>query len=142
MKIINGEGLLLGRLAGEVAKGALRGEEYAIVNCEKIVISGKPELVVAREAQRRLRKGYPPKSQKLSRRPDFFVRRTIRGMLPRKKGRGIEALKRIRCYTSLPQELASKTLQTIAPAHSQKLPTRKKITVGDVCRALGGNIRT
>ena len=33
--VINGEGLLLGRMASLVAQRALRGEKIAIVNAEK-----------------------------------------------------------------------------------------------------------
>ena len=39
--IINGDGLLLGRLASITAKRALAGEQIAIVNVENVIISGK-----------------------------------------------------------------------------------------------------
>ena len=38
--VIDGDGLLLGRLASMVARRAMSGEEIAIVNAEKAVISG------------------------------------------------------------------------------------------------------
>ena len=41
MKIYNGEGMILGRLAAIAAKEALLGEEVKVVNCEKVIISGK-----------------------------------------------------------------------------------------------------
>ena len=59
MKIYNGENMLLGRLASRVAKDALLGEEVKVVNCEKIVLSGKKVLVFKEEKEKRLRKGYP-----------------------------------------------------------------------------------
>ena len=40
MKIIDGKGAVLGRLASNVAKEALGGEEIAILNCEEIIITG------------------------------------------------------------------------------------------------------
>ena len=60
MKIYNGEGMMLGRLAARVAKDALLGEEVKVVNCEKIVISGAKAVTLARAAQKRGR--YPARS--------------------------------------------------------------------------------
>ena len=59
MKVYNGEDLILGRLAGVVAKDALLGEEVRVVNCEKVVITGLLNAIVAREKHRRDRKGHP-----------------------------------------------------------------------------------
>ncbi|PIN74251.1 50S ribosomal protein L13 [Candidatus Woesearchaeota archaeon CG10_big_fil_rev_8_21_14_0_10_45_16] len=137
-KIYDGKGLILGRLASLVAKDALLGEEVKVINCDKIVISGRKENTVAREKQRRDRKGYPLKSAKFSRLPDRFVRRTIRGMLPWKQERGKTAFKRIMCYIGVPGELSGK--ETIAPeqASAKKLPTLKYTTIGETCKSLGG----
>src|SRR3989344_711074 len=98
MKIYDGKGMVLGRLAARAAKDVLLGEEVKVVNCEEIVISGKQTTVFAREKQRRDRKGYPLKSAKFSRLPDRFVRRSIRGMLPWKLARGKEAFRNVLCY--------------------------------------------
>ncbi len=38
--VVDAEGMLLGRLASIVARRSLTGEEFAIVNAEKAVISG------------------------------------------------------------------------------------------------------
>ena len=90
MRIYNGEGMVLGRMATVIAKESLLGEEVKVVNCEKMIISGKKTNTVAQEKQKRDRKGYPLKSAKFSRLPDRYVRRTIRGMLPWKQARGKE----------------------------------------------------
>ena len=37
MKIINGEGVRLGRIASYIAKESLKGENIALLNCDKIV---------------------------------------------------------------------------------------------------------
>ena len=137
MKIINGEGLLLGRVCSYAAKAALMGEEVKIVNCEKIVISGDKQKVLAQELQKRRRRGYPLKSSKLSRLPDRFVRRAVRGMLPFKKERGRLAYKRVMCYPGLPEEWADKA-ETLEKASAKKLPTLKYTTVGEICRLLRG----
>lgn len=137
MKVINGEGLLLGRVCSTAAKAALLGEEVRIVNCEKIVISGDKQQTFAKEKAKRDRKGYPLKSAKFSRLPDRFVRRTIRGMLPRKKERGRTALKRIMCYAGLPEEFKSQMI-TVEKCKAEKLPTLKYTTVKEICNWLRG----
>jgi len=47
MEIIDGEGLILGRLASEVAKKLLKDKDkrVAIVNAERVVISGAKETI-------------------------------------------------------------------------------------------------
>ena len=137
MKVYNGEGMILGRLAAKAAKEALLGEEVKIVNCEKIVISGDKDNTHAREKRRRDRKGYPLKSAKHSRLPDRFVRRTVRGMLPWKLARGKEAFKRVMCYRGIPENLAGELI-SIKEAAAAKLPTLKYTTVGEVCNRLSG----
>lgn len=138
MKIYNGENMILGRLAAAVAKEALLGEEVIVINCEKIVISGRKSNTFARELQRRKRKGYPLKSQARSRLPDRFVRRGIRGMLPWKTARGKEAFRKIMCYIGTPKNVELKDVITIKNASASKLPTLKHTTIGEVCTQLGG----
>ena len=140
MKIYNGDGMILGRLATLVAKDTLLGEEVKVVNCEKIIVSGKKEKTFANEKQKRARKGYPLKSAKLSRLSDRFVRRTIRGMLPWKQSRGKEAFKRVMCYRGIPEGIAEGDLITLKKAAASKLPTLRYITVGEICKNLGGKL--
>ena len=137
MKVYNGEGIVLGRLAVQVAKDALLGEEVRVVNCEKIIISGVKTTTFAHEKQRYERKGYPLKNAKFSRIPDRYVRRSIRGMLPWKTTRGREAFKRIMCYRGLPEEFKGELI-VITNASIKKLPILKYTTVGEVCKHLGG----
>ncbi|PIN88029.1 50S ribosomal protein L13 [Candidatus Woesearchaeota archaeon CG10_big_fil_rev_8_21_14_0_10_32_24] len=140
MKIYNGEGMLLGRLATYIAKDALLGEEVKVVNCAQIMISGRKVTSFDHEKERRARKGYPTKSAKHIRLSDRFVRRAIRGMLPWKQTRGREAYKRVMCYTTIPAELEGQEMITIESASVQKLPTLKYITVGQLMKhLLGGN---
>lgn len=137
MKVYNGEGIILGRLASAAAKASLLGEEVRVVNCEKIIVSGQPTEAIQRAKIRRDRKGYPLKSAKHSRVPEKYVRRSIRGMLPWKFTRGREAFKRIKCYRGLPAELTNQELIKIADASVKKLPMLKYITVKEICQAIG-----
>ena len=67
MKVYNGDGIILGRLATRVAKDVLLGEEVKVVNCEKIIVSGNKTAVLAHEVRRWTRGGYPPKKTNHSR---------------------------------------------------------------------------
>jgi large subunit ribosomal protein L13 len=137
MKIYNGENMLLGRLGSLVAKDALLGEEVRVVNCDKIMVSGKKFNVYANVKERRLRKGYPLKSAKLSRLPERYVRRSIRGMLPWKHTRGKEAFKRIMCYSGTPEELADQKYVEMKGISVKKLPTMNFVTVKEICKYTG-----
>ncbi|MBD3189348.1 MAG: 50S ribosomal protein L13 [Candidatus Heimdallarchaeota archaeon] len=138
--IIDAEGAILGRLATRVAKRLLGGESIHLVNVEKMVISGKPQSTIAKYKQRfGIRSKYNPLRGPFHyRRPDRFVRRTIRGMLPHKKPRGKDAYHRLRCFISVPEEFSDSKLERITKADSAKL-TVKSITVGELCKELGWN---
>ena len=138
MKIYNGAGQILGRMATAIAKDVLLGEEVRVVNAEKVIISGDKVNTFAREHQRLLRGGHPHRSQIRTRLPDRFVRRTIRGMLPWKIARGKEAYKRVLCYVGIPEVFAKEKLILLDHASQKKLPTLKYITVGEVLKHLGG----
>ncbi len=109
MKIIDGEGCVLGRLASFAAKEALKGEEIIILNCEKVIITGNKENINEKIEERRKRHGDSQKGPIYPRQKDRIVKRAIRGMLPdHRKGRGKEAYKRIKCYTGIPKEYENK----------------------------------
>ncbi len=140
MRIINAEGLILGRLASKVAKMLLEGEEVVIVNAEKAIITGNREDIFAKYKQRtELRtRTNPRKGPFYPKRSDEIVRRTVRGMLPWKTDRGRRAFKRLRVYVGVPREFEGKELETISEAHMSRLATPKYVTVGEVAKFLGG----
>lgn len=106
MKVIEGKDAILGRVASYVAREALKGEEFAIVNCEQMIITGNKKDIEEYYESKRKRVGSTLKGPKISRTSEKIVKRTIRGMLPNyRKGRGREALKRIKCYVGVPAEL-------------------------------------
>ena len=103
MEVIDATDTILGRLASEVAKKALKGEEIVIVNAEKAVISGNKEFIFKKYLERRNR-GTPQHGPFFPSRPDMIVRRAVRGMLPYKTQKGKEALKRVKVFISVPEE--------------------------------------
>jgi large subunit ribosomal protein L13 len=114
VRIINGEGTILGRLASIVAKELLKGEEINIVNCEKIIITGNRKNIEENFNKKRGRYGSSQKGPIHSRDSEKIVKKTIRGMLPdHRKGRGSEAYKRVKCYIGMPKEFEGKQIEKI-----------------------------
>jgi large subunit ribosomal protein L13 len=136
--VINGDGLILGRLASLVAQRALAGEEIAIVNAEKAIISGSRERVLANYKHKRERGASGDRwGPFVPRRPDHLMKRTIRGMLPYKRPRGVDAMKRIRCYVGVPVELVGKETEVLEAAHMDRLNNPQFVTLGMVSTSLG-----
>ncbi len=134
--VIDGDGLLLGRLASMVARSAMSGEEIAIVNAEKAVISGSRARVLANYGHKRSR-GSREGGPFFPRRPDHIVKRTIRGMLPYKRTVGSDAFKRVRVYVGVPVEFTGSEREVLEEAHMNRLNTPKFVTVGAVSTFLG-----
>ena len=57
-------------------------------------------------------------------------------MLPRRKPKGILALKRLRVYLGAPKEFENNEFQTIFEANADKLKS-PYITVGDLAKEIG-----
>ena len=136
--VINGDGLLLGRLASLVAQRGLAGEEIAIVNVENVVISGSRARVLANYRHKRERGASGAHwGPFVPRRPDHLMKRTIRGMLPYKRPRGAEAMKAIRCYVGVPAEFVGREMEVLEEAHMNRLNNPSHITLGAVSTFLG-----
>jgi|TARA_Y100000310_G_scaffold335856_1_gene418920 large subunit ribosomal protein L13 len=103
--MINGKGMILGRLASYVAKEAMKGEEIAVVNCQDVIITGNKKNIQEKFLEKRTKVGSGQKGPKHSRLNERIVKRTIRGMVGNhRKGRGKETFSRIRCYDGIPKE--------------------------------------
>lgn len=137
MKVINGEQMLLGRVGSIVAKSALLGEEVALVNCEKLMVTGSKRSILDRQRIMADRKGKPTKGVFYERRPDFFVRKIIRHMLP-PNPRGRAAYKKIKCYISVPKQFETSKMEAFKFAHVNKIPNLKYMSIADICRSMGG----
>jgi len=136
--IIDGEGLVLGRLASIVSKKLLEGEEITILNSEKIIISGTKDWAYAKYKQRidRASISNPRRmGPKYPRRPDDIFRRTVRGMIPYKKPTGRDAFKSLKVYLGVPQEFEGQELVQVEEAVPQNIT--KSVELGKLSRLLG-----
>ena len=75
------------------------------------------------------------------RRPDTYVRRVIRGMLPRKKPKGRTAFRRVRVYIGVPEEYRDKSTVKVPGAEASKLRCAY-ITVGELSNEIGAPWKT
>jgi large subunit ribosomal protein L13 len=135
---IDASGLILGRMSSIVAKRLLAGESIVIINAEKAIVSGK-RLTIVKEARAFLEKGHPGKGPFHPRRPDQIVRRTIRGMLPRRLPKGQIAFKRLKVFLGVPSEFRNVKFQTIPEADFNKLRC-SFVTVGELAKEIGYRI--
>lgn len=136
--IIDGEGLVLGRLASKVSKKLLQGEDITVLNADKIVISGTKEWAYVKYKQRidRASISNPRKmGPKYPRRPDDIFRRTVRGMLPYKKPKGRDAFKSLKVYVGIPKEFQDQ--ETLKPLEAQPRHIIKSVELGKVSHLLG-----
>ena len=146
-QLIDASNKLLGRFCSQVAKMALLGEYIVIINAKDAIISG---------TKRNIHENYlarlnistatnPLKGPFHERRPDTLMRRVIKQMLPRKKFRGKEALKRVHVYISeIPERFKTRyqNLVSIEIEYADKKRLsyyNKFITLDNLCQRIGWN---
>ena len=134
--IIDASGAILGRLSTFTAKRLLNGEEIAVVNSEKAIISGKKSSIKNRYKTKR-EVGTYRKGPFFPRKPDMIVKRTIRGMIPYQTPHGRTAFKRLKCYVGVPKEFEGKKFESIKSAEKQPVDF---VTIEDLSKSLGAKI--
>ena len=138
-QVVDASNQILGRMASYVAKQALDGKRVVVLNAERAVISGTKARVVAR-AKTKLKTrtlGNLEKGPTHPRRPDNYVRRVIRGMLPWKKTSGKEAFRRVHVYIGTPDEYQGKEPVRIRDADASRLRV-PYISVAQLSQEIGG----
>jgi large subunit ribosomal protein L13 len=134
--IIDAEGATLGRLSTNAAKNLLNGEEIAIVNSEKAIISGKKPSIKEHYKQK-IEVGTYRKGPFFPRMPDRIVKRSIRGMIPYQTPHGRAAYKRLKCYIGIPKEFEGKNFEKIKEAEKKPVDY---ITIKELSKSLGAKI--
>jgi large subunit ribosomal protein L13 len=134
--LIDANDAIVGRVASFAAKQALLGNKVSIINIEKSIMTGNKEFMLADYHHRKVELGQPQTGPFISRMPDRFVRRMIRGMVPYKTVRGKEALQRTRCYIGIPLQFKDKKPEKVPGADLSKLTTTKYMRIGELCKLL------
>ena len=133
--IIDADKAILGRMCTNVAKRLLNGEQIAIVNSEKAIITGKKSAIKARYKQKR-DVGTYRKGPFFPRMPDRLVKRSVRGMIPYQTPHGRTAFKKLKCYIGIPKDFEGKSFEQIEDAKKQPVDY---MTVDELSKFLGVN---
>lgn len=137
--VIDATNLILGRMASIVAKMLLTGYKVIIVNAEKAVVSGKPRMVIESYKLlfhvKTLRNPYRTGIHR-PRTPERIIRYAVKGMLPKNCPKGKRALKNLRVYVGIPEEVKGRDIKTIKEARAERL-RGKYITLGELAKQLG-----
>jgi len=108
-----------------------------IVNSEKAVLSGKRRSRVS-EAKVFLEVGGVGRGPFHYRRPDRIVRKAVKGMLPIRQPKGLQAYKRLQAFIGVPDSLKDQKMDTLTDAQAKRL-TCPYFTVGELAKGIGWN---
>lgn len=133
---------IAGRLASNVAKLLISGKRVTVVNAEKSLLSGSRIAVLTEWKERleiasRVNPLYGPIHY---RRPDNILRRMVRGMVPRKKPKGVQAMKRLRVHIGLPEELRGATFIRFEDSLATR-PVPAYVTMSELSKSIGWSER-
>ena len=136
---------ILGRFCSQIAKKVLLGDYVVIINAKNAIISGtKRDIHEKYLARLNISTATNPRRGPFhERRPDTFMRRVIKQMLPRKKLRGKEAIKRVNVYISDIPERFKNRYQILVPNEISKADKsrlsyyNKYITLENLCQRIG-----
>lgn len=129
---------IAGRLASKVAKLLLSGRRVVVLNAEKSLLSGARQSVLTEwhkklEISSKVNPIYGPIHP---RRPDNILRRMVRGMVPRKKSKGAEAMKRLRVYIGVPSDVKPPKLTEFGDTAATR-PIPVYLTMQELSKNLG-----
>lgn len=135
--LVDGSGMILGRLCSRVAKLLLQGKLVSVVNAGQIVISGKKRMIMDErlDTLKMASIVHPRHGPFHPRTPDRIVTRTVRGMLPMRKTKGADALRRLRVYDSVPNRF--KDTPAIELDAKASKPLALYLTVADIADRIG-----
>ena len=137
--VVDGTNLIAGRVCSNVAKLLRKGNRVSIVNCEKIMISGKKASIIG-EYEDFLKISsiiHPQHGPFHPRRPDTIIKRMIRGMLPKEKPSKKTDLARLRTYIGVQKEV--KGFKKIQFENSKiTRASSKYTTMAELSRYIGG----
>lgn len=137
MEIIDATGCVAGRLASHVAKDLMKGKEIAVVNAEKAIITGDKTFILQAFKEKVIR-GDPYHGPFFPKAPERMLKRIIRGMIPHKKAKGVDAMKRLKVYVSVPEEFKGKEIKKLP--HAAIPQERRCVTLKDISKGVGGKV--
>lgn len=143
--VVDGSGHRLGRMASRVAKMLLDGKKVVVLNAKDVIITGNKSAILKRYNRLINRTWYSSLSKVqvwFPRRSDRILWYTIARMLPRKKAKGREALKRLKVYSGTPEKYRNVQKVKIEDAlHKREVSRSGKIIriykLGEIAKLIG-----
>ncbi len=137
--IIDAQDTILGRMCTIIAKLLLKGYRVYVINAEKAVVSGERRSVIEGYKlflEVRTHRNPYKRGIRRPRTPINIIKRTVRGMLPKENTKGFEALRRLKVYIGVPEELSRLPRIRILDASISRL-AGKYVYLADIARELG-----
>ncbi|MFH0949464.1 MAG: 50S ribosomal protein L13 [Candidatus Aenigmatarchaeota archaeon] len=131
--IIDGKNAVLGRLAANTAKRLLSGEMITLVNADDIIISGNSKNIKEKYFARRAR-GSPQHGPFFPVNSDRIAYRAVRGMLPYKTLKGRAAVKRLKVFAGMPENLKNNKHETLEKTFIKS----RYIKLSELADSIGG----
>ena len=136
--VIDAAGMISGRLCSKVAKLIISGNKVVVVNADRAVMTGSKssikksweEWLEIGSITNPLQGPYHPRT------PDRILQRMVRGMLPMRKAKGTNSLKRLRVYNGVPVEFSRIKMTVLDDVKATK-PLAFYTTIGEVAKLIG-----
>lgn len=135
---VDASGQIAGRLCSKVAKLLLTGNRVVVVHAERVLFSGSRSSVMNDFFDRlKIASVVHPKHGPFHpRTPSGILTRMVRGMIPRKKSSGEEALMRLRVYGAIPKEMSKASFTSFDDAMATK-PLAYYVALGEIAARIG-----
>jgi large subunit ribosomal protein L13 len=135
---VDASGQIAGRLSSKVASALLRGKRVIVLNSEKALLSGARDSIIRQWKERleiysHVNPMYGPLHP---RRPDNIFRRMVRGMVPKTKSKGVEAMHHLRVYIGVPEKYSGVKMSKFDDAAASR-PLPIYTTLGELAVNLG-----
>ena len=138
--VVDGTNLIAGRVCSNVAKLLRKGNRVSIINCDKIMISGKKSSIIG-EYEDFLKISsiiHPRHGPFHPRRPATIIKRMIRGLLPKEKPSKKTDLARLRTYIGVPNEVRGFEKIQFENSKITRVSSRYT-TMSELSRYIGGS---
>ena len=136
--VVDATNHIAGRLCSYVAKMLLKGDKVVVLNAEKAMLSGERYSTI-RQWHEYLEIGSvvnPIHGPFHARRPDTIITRMVRGMVPKRKPKGISAMKRLRVYIGVPKNYEGVKGKEFEDAKIRK-PVSYYTSIHDLAKLIG-----
>ncbi|MGI0079951.1 MAG: 50S ribosomal protein L13 [Nitrososphaerales archaeon] len=137
-RYVNATGQIAGRMCSNVAKLLLGGDSVVIVNAETTLFSGQRSSVMQGwfDYLKIASVVHPKHGPFHARTPEGILTRMIRGMVPRRKSKGVLAMKRLRVYSGTPKQYAKVNFSGFENSMAAK-PAAYYIPLSEIASRIG-----